>query len=113
MNYQAPVVPFYIRLAATTYVSQDDVVTLSYKIENMFKQLGMRDENSNADHIPCIEWECIYKDCTFHIHIFQSSTNPNERLVEMRCLDGIQYWWNISFILSRFFVPLTTPHSII
>lgn len=112
MNYQAPVVPFYLRLSATTYASEKDVVTLSHKIENMFKQLGMMNDGS-VNPIPCIEWECIYNDCTFHIHIFQSSTNPNERLVEMRCLDGIQDWWNISFILSRFFVPLTTPHRII
>uniref|UniRef100_A0A6C0JWM9 Uncharacterized protein n=1 Tax=viral metagenome TaxID=1070528 RepID=A0A6C0JWM9_9ZZZZ len=112
MNYQAPLVPFYIRLAATTYATEDDVVTIFHKIENMFKQLGMMNDGIITNHIPCIEWECIYNDCTFHIQIFQS-TNPNERLVEMRCLNGIQYWWNISFILSRFFVPLTTPHRII
>jgi hypothetical protein len=112
MNYQAPVVPFYVRLAATTYVTEDDVVTLFHKIEDMLKHLGMMDD-SVAHHIPCIEWECIYNHCTFNLHIFQSSTNPNQRLVEMRCLDGIHYWWDVSFILSRFFVPPTTPHRII
>lgn len=113
MNYQVPVVPFYLRLAATTYVSHDDVVTLSHKIERIFKHLGMTNTTHTHQDSPCIEWECLYNDCSFHIHLFQSSTNPKERLIEMRCLDGIQYWWNVSFTLSRFFVPHGTPHRIL
>ena len=112
MHYQAPVVPFYLRIAATTYVSHDDVVTLSRKIEDMFHQLGLL-EGSEASRSPCIEWECIYHGCTVNIHIFQSSTDSTQRLVEMRCLDGTRYWWNVSYILSRFFVPPNTTHRII